>query len=140
MVIGQLRAGMFTSSSTGRRARTATHIARTAAGVWCKPKRKWAAMSELTPEQIIEWCKTWWASDESRKRNQGVYSCDVAHLLRGVADMIEGVAPEKEGGGTGGGTGGGRCGGGGGIGGDTGGGIEMAAGKHAAGLREGRRG
>ena len=46
-------------------------------------------MGEPTPEQIVKWCQKWWQNDDWRKEQMKVYACDVAHLLRGVADMIE---------------------------------------------------
>lgn len=45
--------------------------------------------SLLTAEQICQWAKLWWQSDEWRAEQLPQYACDIAHLLRGVADMIE---------------------------------------------------
>ena len=44
-----------------------------------------------TEDQIIKWCKRWWQDDAWREEQKKTYGCDTAHLLRGVADMIEGV-------------------------------------------------
>jgi hypothetical protein len=43
----------------------------------------------LTRDQIIEWCQAWWTSSEWKKQQLQHYACDTAHMLRGIANMIE---------------------------------------------------
>ena len=55
--------------------------------------------SELTPVQVIEWCKTFWNDREWRNEQLRMCGPDVGHLLRGVADMLDEYAfkcPECE--------------------------------------------
>lgn len=43
----------------------------------------------MKPEQITAWLKRWWLDDAWREEQKKIYGPDIAHLLRGVADMIE---------------------------------------------------
>ena len=60
--------------------------------------RRDAALSEsaerldIDPDQMVAWLKLWWSEDEfwrGMRRSSG-FGPDVAHLMRGVADMIDG--------------------------------------------------
>lgn len=64
-----------------------------------KPRKKLLASApsplaqrlDIDPDQMAAWLKLWWSEDEfwrGMRRSSG-YGQDIAHLMRGVADMIE---------------------------------------------------
>lgn len=65
--------------------------------LWKLGQRLLSAAPNLAGHDLVDWLKSWWSLDEMwRDSQRKLYGPDVAHLMRGVADMIERCPPPAE--------------------------------------------